>query len=71
MIFMWKCSSFSFHLLDHDVSPIKNVSEWSIKNVCYLRSAERFDPREHSWTRIEGMNAKRGCHSVTVMNEKL
>ncbi|KAL2229580.1 UNVERIFIED_CONTAM: B2 protein [Sesamum indicum] len=36
-----------------------------------VRSAERFDPREHSWSRIESMDAKRGCHSLVAMNEKL
>lgn len=35
------------------------------------RSAERFDPREHSWTRVESMNESRGCHSLVEMNEKL
>ncbi|QCE12062.1 kelch-like protein 18 [Vigna unguiculata] len=37
----------------------------------YLRSAERFDPREHSWTKISDMNVKRGCHCSVVLNEKL
>ncbi|KAK1398144.1 DCD domain-containing protein [Heracleum sosnowskyi] len=37
----------------------------------YLKSVERFDPREHSWTTIASMNTQRGCHSLTVMNEKL
>ncbi|KAG5010076.1 hypothetical protein JHK87_018591 [Glycine soja] len=37
----------------------------------YLRSAERFDPRDHSWTKIPNMNVKRGCHSLVVLNEKL
>ncbi|KAK8685270.1 hypothetical protein V6N13_041275 [Hibiscus sabdariffa] len=37
----------------------------------YLKSAERFDPREHSWTKIAGMATKRGCHSLVVFNEKL
>ncbi|GER37935.1 kelch repeat-containing family protein [Striga asiatica] len=37
----------------------------------YLKSAERFDPREHSWTRIKSMDAKRGCLSLVTMNEKL
>ncbi|KAK3029499.1 hypothetical protein RJ639_037520, partial [Escallonia herrerae] len=37
----------------------------------YLKSAERFDPREHSWTKLESMNSKRGCHSLVALNEKL
>ncbi|KAK7852756.1 influenza virus ns1a-binding protein like protein a [Quercus suber] len=37
----------------------------------YLMSAERFDPREHSWTKIASMNTKRGSHSLVVLNEKL
>ncbi|KAJ6299812.1 hypothetical protein OIU76_020743 [Salix suchowensis] len=37
----------------------------------YSKTAERFDPREHSWSRIASMNAKRGCHSLVVLNEKI
>ncbi|KAH7855739.1 hypothetical protein Vadar_028277 [Vaccinium darrowii] len=37
----------------------------------YLDSVERFDPREHSWTRLGKMSTRRGCHSLTVLNEKL
>ncbi|GJS67870.1 putative development/cell death domain, kelch-type beta propeller containing protein [Tanacetum coccineum] len=37
----------------------------------YLKSAERFDPREHSWTKIESMNTMRGCPCLVVLNEKL
>ncbi|THG06013.1 hypothetical protein TEA_021331 [Camellia sinensis var. sinensis] len=36
-----------------------------------MESAERFDPREHSWTKIEGMSTPRGCHAMAVLNEKL
>jgi hypothetical protein len=34
-------------------------------------SAERFDPREHAWSKIANMNTKRGCHALVVLNEKL
>ncbi|KAH9617271.1 hypothetical protein KSS87_011307 [Heliosperma pusillum] len=34
-------------------------------------SVERFDPRVYSWTRLKSMNSSRGCHSLTVLNEKL
>ncbi|KAL0321804.1 UNVERIFIED_CONTAM: B2 protein [Sesamum calycinum] len=37
----------------------------------YLRSVERFDLREHAWTRIGSMNTKRGCHSLVAFNEKI
>ncbi|XP_073146330.1 uncharacterized protein [Henckelia pumila] len=39
----------------------------------YLRSLERFDPRERSpsWTRLGSMSAIRGCHSLVALNEKL
>ncbi|KAL9268229.1 Kelch-like protein, partial [Drosera capensis] len=37
----------------------------------YLNSMERFDPREHSWSRLANMNKRRGCHCVAVLNEKL
>lgn len=41
-------------------------------NILYhYRTAERFDPREHSWTKIPSMNTRRGCHSMIVLNEKL
>lgn len=32
---------------------------------------ERFDPREHTWTKLESMNMKRGSHSMVVFNEKM
>ncbi|KAK6929522.1 Development/cell death domain [Dillenia turbinata] len=35
------------------------------------RSLERFDHRETSWTRLESMSTRRGCHSLVTMNEKL
>ncbi|KAK4392348.1 hypothetical protein Sango_2012600 [Sesamum angolense] len=44
---------------------------WVVILVALWWSAERFDPREHSWTRIGSMDAKRGCHSLVAMNEKL
>ncbi|KAL0401138.1 UNVERIFIED_CONTAM: B2 protein [Sesamum latifolium] len=37
----------------------------------YLRSVERFDVREHAWTRIGSMNTKRGCHSLVAFQEKM
>ncbi|KAL7107568.1 hypothetical protein ACP275_06G063000 [Erythranthe tilingii] len=37
----------------------------------YLRSVERFDPREHAWTRLGSMNVKRGCHSLVAFKERL
>ncbi|XP_076894783.1 uncharacterized protein LOC143547184 isoform X1 [Bidens hawaiensis] len=37
----------------------------------YLRTAERFDPREHSWKKIESMGTTRGCSSMVVLNKKL
>ncbi|KAH9620293.1 hypothetical protein KSS87_005399 [Heliosperma pusillum] len=37
----------------------------------YLSSGERFDPREHSWSKLGSMNSKRGCHAMVVLNEKL
>lgn len=37
----------------------------------YVRSAERFDPRECSWRPIKDMSTKRGGHSLVVLNEKL
>ncbi|KAH7848220.1 hypothetical protein Vadar_015434 [Vaccinium darrowii] len=48
----------------------KNSASTRAKSIP-RRSAERFDPREHSWTRIESMKTKRGCHSMAVLNEKL
>lgn len=40
-------------------------------DICYLRSAEMFDPREKSWREISRMSTKRGCHCLAVLNEKL
>ncbi|KAF3775093.1 Kelch-like protein 12 [Nymphaea thermarum] len=37
----------------------------------YLRSTERYDPREVSWTRLDSMSSRRGCPSLVVLNEKL
>ena len=37
----------------------------------FFRSAERYDPREHQWTKIANMNTKRGCHSLVSLNDKL
>ncbi|KVI11203.1 hypothetical protein Ccrd_010389 [Cynara cardunculus var. scolymus] len=34
------------------------------------RTTERFDPREHSWKKIETMYTMR-CPSMVVLNEKL
>ncbi|KAE9610842.1 putative kelch-type beta propeller [Lupinus albus] len=39
--------------------------------IDYFKSAEIFDPREHSWTKISNMNTKRGCHPMIVLNDKL
>lgn len=39
-----------------------------LHNCSYV---EKFDPREHSWTKLPDMNVKRGCHSLVVLNEKL
>lgn len=50
---------------------IENPFYYLIEIFCAPRSAERFDPREHSWTRIASMNTRRGCHSLVVLNEKL
>ncbi|KAG5600103.1 hypothetical protein H5410_031473 [Solanum commersonii] len=36
-----------------------------------LRSVERFDPREHTWTTVGCMKTRRGCHSLVAYNEKL
>ncbi|KAM0061315.1 putative DCD domain-containing protein NRP [Helianthus debilis subsp. tardiflorus] len=38
---------------------------------CYLRTTERFDPREGCWKKTEGISTIRGCPSMVVMNEKL
>ncbi|GJM94712.1 hypothetical protein PR202_ga11384 [Eleusine coracana subsp. coracana] len=37
----------------------------------YLQSAERYDPREGLWGRLPSMNARRGCHALTVLGEEL
>lgn len=37
----------------------------------YYRTAERFDPREHSWTEITSMSTRRGCHTLAVLDGKL
>ncbi|KAK4351282.1 hypothetical protein RND71_030595 [Anisodus tanguticus] len=37
----------------------------------YMKSVERFDPREHTWTTVGSMKARRGCHSLVAYNEKL
>ncbi|KAF8041925.1 hypothetical protein BT93_A0505 [Corymbia citriodora subsp. variegata] len=39
--------------------------------LIYFSSAERFDPREHSWAKIGSLTTKRGCHSLVSLNEKL
>lgn len=36
-----------------------------------LRSAERFDHREHSWTPLASMSTGRGCHSLAALNGKM
>ncbi|KAF5184992.1 Kelch-like protein diablo, partial [Thalictrum thalictroides] len=37
----------------------------------YLKSAERFDPREASWSKLHSMNTSRGSHALTVFKGKL
>ncbi|KAK4377461.1 hypothetical protein RND71_003757 [Anisodus tanguticus] len=34
-------------------------------------TAERFDPREHSWTKIESMSTKRGSYALVPLRGKL
>ncbi|KAK4345535.1 hypothetical protein RND71_035711 [Anisodus tanguticus] len=36
-----------------------------------LATAERFDPREHAWTKIESMGTKRGSHALVPLRGKL
>lgn len=35
------------------------------------RTAERFDPREHAWTKIESMTTKRAYHALVPLGGKL
>lgn len=35
------------------------------------RTAERFDPREHAWTKIESMTTKRAYHALVPLVGKL
>ncbi|XP_060182382.1 uncharacterized protein LOC132612054, partial [Lycium barbarum] len=37
----------------------------------YMKSVERFDPREPTWTTVGSMTTRRGCHSLVAYNEKL
>ncbi|WMV51814.1 hypothetical protein MTR67_045199, partial [Solanum verrucosum] len=37
----------------------------------HLRTAERFDPREHAWTKIESMSTKRAYHALVPLGGKL
>lgn len=37
----------------------------------HLRTAERFDPREHAWTKIESMRTKRAYHVLVPLGGKL
>ncbi|KAK4345645.1 hypothetical protein RND71_035821 [Anisodus tanguticus] len=45
------------------------VGGYDVSN--YLATAERFDPREHSWTKIKSMSSSRGCHALAVLDGKL
>jgi len=39
--------------------------------MCIGSSAERLDPREPNWKMLPKMSAGRGCHTLTVLDEKM
>jgi hypothetical protein len=39
--------------------------------MCIGSCAERLDPREPNWKMLPKMSAGRGCHTLTVLNEKM
>ncbi|KAJ8533900.1 hypothetical protein K7X08_007224 [Anisodus acutangulus] len=45
------------------------VGGYDVSN--YLATAERCDPREHSWTKIKSMSSSRGCLALAVLDGKL
>jgi len=52
---------------------VRGTQENSCANflMCIGSSAERLDPREPNWKMLPKMSAGRGCHTITVLNEKM
>ncbi|KAG5582238.1 hypothetical protein H5410_052865 [Solanum commersonii] len=60
---------FSLAATELNVSAVFSCSIFLISY--HLRTAERFDPREHAWTKIESMSTKRAYHALVPLGGKL